>query len=73
MSKFKEAAKFAESVRGQFILSQALTVAAEAMKQEPYPESSNIADMEYLRDNLFPLYKAVSDSHSKAQGVLLND
>jgi len=53
------ALKLAQSMRGQYIISQALTKAIEVMKTvEPAVrrERSNIEDMETLRDNLFPLF-----------------
>ena len=44
--------------RGQYILSQALTVAIEQMETVPHPhrEPSNIADMRLLRNELFPIF-----------------
>ena len=63
MTQEQKAIEFASSVRGQYIISQALCLAIEKMKDEKIPmnmrESSNIADMEYLRDELFSIYKAV--------------
>lgn len=65
MNDKQQAMHFATSVRGQYIISQALCVAIETMKTDlrKYPinkrEISNISDMEYLRDELFPIYKAV--------------
>jgi hypothetical protein len=57
------ATDFASSVRGQYIISQALCLAIEKLKDENIPmnmrEVSNVTDMEYLRDELFPIYKAV--------------
>ena len=57
-----EAAEFANSIRGQYIISQALTIANgvletyeiddDVMRAEP----SNRADMEYLLE-AFPLYR----------------
>ena len=56
--------EFASSVRGQYIISQALCLAIDKMNDDtagrPHlREDSNIADMEYLRDELFPIYKAI--------------
>lgn len=47
------------SLRGQFIISQALAVAIETLKkvEPPYREESNIEDMEILHEVLFPLYQ----------------
>ena len=60
------ATEFASSVRGQYIISQALCLAIEKLKDEKIPmnmrESSNISDMEYLRDELFPIFKVVQDA-----------
>jgi len=60
----KKAMEFATSLRGQYILSQALSVAIEKMKEVPenMREVSNISDMEYLRDEIFPIYKAVLEA-----------
>jgi hypothetical protein len=58
-TELDQARDFASSVRGQYIISQALCVAIDEMKKvEPahMRENSNIADMEYLRDELFPIY-----------------
>lgn len=46
------------SMRGKYIISQALTVAIDEMKKvdDTHKEVSNIEDMEMLRDTLFPLY-----------------
>jgi hypothetical protein len=44
--------------RGQYILSQALTVAIKQMEtvEPPLREPSNIADMRLLRNELFPIF-----------------
>ena len=63
----EEAAEFANSIRGQYIISQALSIASNYLleledRKDPYPhmgkhaEPSNRADMEYLLE-AFPLYK----------------
>jgi len=61
--KNKKAIEFASSVRGQYIISQALCVAIDKMSEVPdqMRENSNIDDMEFLRDELFPIYKAVQE------------
>ena len=58
MKNKEKAARFLVSLRGQYIISQALTKAIEVMKKEPivHREPSNIADMKFLIDNLFPLF-----------------
>ena len=52
-----EAKNLLNSIRGQFILSQALTLAIEHMEERPdnQQEPSNQADMELLT-LLFPLF-----------------
>jgi len=53
------ASDFAVSPRGQFIISQALCLALQSMKDRPNVERefSNEEDMRYLIDNLFPVYE----------------
>lgn len=60
----KEALKFLGSLRGQYIMGQALYVAAETLKKvdEPFTELSNIADMEYLMEHVFPMFKQLKES-----------
>ena len=61
------AKKFTNSMRGHLILSQALTYGIRHLKKlenrkNPFPlkgehaEPSNRADMEYIKEHLFPLY-----------------
>ena len=47
--------KFATSMRGKYIIAQALHYAIQAMELVPMPyrEVSNIKDMEYLRDTIY--------------------
>jgi len=49
---------FMASLRGQYIMAQALHYGIEAlsMVEKPYREVSNLLDMEYLRDNLYQLF-----------------
>ena len=60
--KSEEAAEFSNSVRGQYIISQALTMAIRTLKKYEdkndtiNSEPSNRNDMEFLL-NAFPLYK----------------
>ena len=54
-----EAMVFLASMRGQYIVSQALHYGIEALtavEPETMQEKSNISDMEFLRDSLFNLY-----------------
>jgi len=51
-----EAVQFAlASIRGRFIISQALHYGIQELSKVPSPhkEVSNIADMQYLKDTLF--------------------
>ncbi len=50
-----EAIEFAESLRGNYILGQALHYAIKELEKVPVPyrEVSNISDMKYIRDNLY--------------------
>ena len=51
------AAAFADSLRGQYIIGQALAVAIETMGKvpAPYTEASNIEDMQFLLEHLYPI------------------
>lgn len=62
-SERSKAIEFLNSRRGQFILGQALCVAIDTLEevQPPLKEVSNIADMRYLRDNLFPQFKQLDE------------
>tara|TARA_R100000234_G_scaffold53999_1_gene32369 strand:+ start:913 stop:1203 length:291 start_codon:yes stop_codon:yes gene_type:complete len=51
--------EFLATIRGQYIISQALNKAIdvmEAVEPEEMRELSNIADMKFLRDELFNMY-----------------
>ena len=61
------ARKFRNSIRGKYILSQSLSIAIKYLKgleerDDPYPkygthaEPSNREDMEYLFQDLYPMY-----------------
>ena len=60
----KSALDFAQSLRGQLIISQALCYAIDLIDAMPKHkrEHSNQMDMKYIRDMLFPMYKAVQDA-----------
>jgi hypothetical protein len=64
MTIHEKAVQFLNSVRGRYILGQALHIAVEELKRvpPPYREESNIADMEFLVDELFPMYAAVAQA-----------
>ena len=52
------------SMRGQYLISQALCIAVRAMRKRPkhLQEPSNVADMELLITQLFPIYREVEKS-----------
>jgi hypothetical protein len=52
------AKKLLESMRGAYIIGQALYVAIKEMSKvpEPYTEHSNITDMRLLMNAFFPIY-----------------
>lgn len=63
-SEREKAIEFLNSARGQWILTQALCVAIDTLEAVPHPltEVSNIADMRYLLDNLFPQMKQIQEA-----------
>ena len=50
-----QALEFAESLRGHYIIGQALHYAIKELEKvpSPYREVSSISDMKYLRDELY--------------------
>lgn len=58
------ALKIFNSVRGNYIVGQALFLAIEHMKERPaiQQEPSNMADMELMMAELFPLYSVVAEA-----------
>ena len=58
----QRALDFLDSVRGQYIVGQALYIAIETMRDSDNPEHSNISDMEYMMKELFPLYSEIKIS-----------
>ena len=58
------ATEFFNSWRGRYIVGQALYLAVQEIESRPSEkqEPSNVADMKYLMDNLFPLFKATQGS-----------
>ena len=76
--EMKQARAFRNSIRGQFILSQALTIAIKHLKgledrEDMFPkygehaQPSNRADMEYIKRELYPIYDVVPKSHAALQ------
>jgi len=59
---YLKANNFLNSIRGRYIMAQALYKAIKVMKAvqpEYLQEKSNIADMEYIQENLFSFPTAV--------------
>lgn len=59
---------FANSARGQLLISQALSIAIKVMDQvepEEVRERSNIEDMKLLYTKVFPLYAMVEEMKEK--------
>jgi len=72
-SETVKAIEFLSSFRGEYIVGQALAVAIKTMsavEPEYRREVSNIADMQFLLDNLFPLGKIAVQDHVVAIEVL---
>ena len=63
----EDAKKFAGSIRGQYIISQALAIAIDELEKvdPPMQEKSNIFDMKFLRNYLYHLY--VEPMYSKEE------
>lgn len=70
----KAAREFARSMRGQYIIGQALTVAIQVLEEVDglNREDSNISDMKYLRDYVFPLYAIADDAKFEVMMKRLN-
>lgn len=74
MTKKIEAAKFANTVRGQYIIGQALFLAIQSIEARPKieQEPSNVADMRFLMENLFPTYSDIQKAfQANAPGAAL--
>ncbi len=68
MTETEKAFAFSTSMRGQYIISQALCLAIDmmsAVEPEQLKEQSNISDMEYLRDNIYPMFHIVQQTTEK--------
>lgn len=67
--KFSTARDFFTSTRGQYIVGQALHIAIEALEsvEGAHKEVSNISDMKYIRDELFPIYTALHQDHEEME------
>ena len=66
--------EFLQSFRGRFIVCQALHVAVESLRavDPPHRENSNIDDMEFLIENVFPYYRALARA-DKRVAIALED
>ena len=75
MNDKDQAIEFASSPRGQYIISQALWHAIVKLNEVPEPmkEESNISDMEFLLDEVFPMYKAVQLAQQGELGTLSDE
>ena len=64
-----KAVALAQSMRGQYIISQALCLAIRSINCRPdeLQEPSNVADMEFLVQHLFPIYRVVESSEELFQ------
>ena len=63
MDMVKETAEFAQSPRGRFIMAQALYYGIKKLSEVEgvLREESNIGDMKYLLDVLYPGFEAIFD------------
>tara|TARA_R100001480_G_scaffold77147_2_gene87187 strand:+ start:1034 stop:1279 length:246 start_codon:yes stop_codon:yes gene_type:complete len=69
-TKKQRALLLMDSMRGHFIVSQALLLAIELMESRTKieeQEPSNVADMQLLLDELFPMYKPVHEIHTSKE------
>ena len=74
------AINFANSMRGKYIISQALNYAIKHLRKlenrkNPYPkngehaEPSNRTDMEYLERNIFPIYAVTREMLNESNTI----
>jgi|TARA_R100000093_G_scaffold14479_4_gene8268 hypothetical protein len=65
----ENAMELLDSLRGHYIVGQALSLAIKEIESRPFQEQepSNVADMTLLRDELFPMYKDVEDATQEAK------
>jgi len=75
MKKPEEVIEFASSLRGQYIIGQALWYGIRELKKvKPQRrELSNIRDMEYLMNNLFNLFSTVKEAEKEFKKKKLNE
>ena len=63
----QRALEFLRTVRGRYIISQALWYAIQTLENvdPPHKEESNIADMRFFQENLFPMFAAIKEAEIK--------
>ena len=59
-----KAVEFLQSIRGQFIMAQALHTAITTLEKETYPETSNIEDMKYIKEHIFNFPVEIVDAQN---------
>jgi len=67
MTKQEQAIRFAQGMRGQYIISQALYLAIESINKRPKrkQEPSNVVDMTFLMKHLFSMYYQVQKAQQE--------
>jgi hypothetical protein len=67
MNKKDRAIRLFNSVRGRYIIGQALYTAIKEMEKVEYPfkEASNINDMKLMMAELFPMYSGIKNMKIK--------
>ena len=74
MDNVKETIEFSQSPRGRFIQAQALYYGIKKLAEVEgvMREVSNICDMKYLLDVLYPGYESIFDHIEQQRVTLLN-
>ena len=74
MDNVKETIEFSQSPRGRFIQAQALYYGIKKLTEVEgvMREVSNICDMKYLLDVLYPGYESIFDHIEQQRVTLLN-
>ena len=72
--KLHTARDFFTSTRGQYIVGQALHIAIMALEsiESPHKEVSNISDMKFIKEELFPMYSALQTESQQPSFLTLN-
>jgi len=72
--KKSHAQNILNSIRGQYILSQALCIAVKVLRKQPkqFREVNNIADMELLIEQIYPIYRAIERTQEMAKDANKN-